>query len=110
MVIAGLHDVVAFVGKMPEMSLEKSEADLLSNAAVPVLAQFNVTPDPRIVSAFALCAAIATVEGPRIYLIRERMARERAQSRGNQARPVGPSAQPDGFSMPLDPGFFGTQQ
>lgn len=95
------------------MSLDESEAKLLATAAVPVLEQFNITPDPRFAAAFGLIAACGTVYVPRAVLIRARLADEaqrRADSRMRNVTPT-PTAQPTPAEFTgIDPSFFGTPQ
>lgn len=109
-ILSVLHEGIAVVGKLPEMSLDKSEADLLAKAAVPVLEQFNIQPDPRFAAAFGLIAACGTVYVPRAYLIRARLADEaRVRAMRNvtpqPAPQPAPAMDPD-FIAPTDTGFF----
>lgn len=78
------HLGLSGVTNIPEIALEKSEADLLANATVPVLEQFDFTPDPRFVAVFGLIMACGKVYGPRAYLYRVRKENERAE----KAKPV----------------------
>jgi hypothetical protein len=79
------HLGLSGVTNIPEIALEKDDADLLANAAVPVLEQFDFTPDPRFVAVFGLIMACGKVYGPRAYLYRVRKENERAEN----AKPVG---------------------
>lgn len=71
-------------GIVPELALEKDDADLLANASVPVLEQFDFAPDPRFVAVFGLFAAMGKVYGPKYVLYRLRKENERAE----KAKPV----------------------
>lgn len=77
-------------GIVPELALEKDDADLLANAAVPVLEQFDFTPDPRFVAVFGLFAAMGKVYGPKAILYR---MRKQAEADAKMKR-VNPDFQP----------------
>jgi hypothetical protein len=62
---------------VPELALEKDDADLLANGIVPVLDQFDFTPDPRFVAVFGMFAAMGKVYGPKVYLYRNRVQAEK---------------------------------
>lgn len=97
-ILAAIHEGIALVSQTPEMALDKSEADLLASAAVPVLEQFNIAPDPRFAAAFALIAACGTVYVPRALLIRQRIAAQGSNRRAANARPLNPDFQTGGFA------------
>lgn len=67
-----LHIGIANVSKSPEFEIDKTESDLLANATVNVLQQFDIRPDPRAEAIFGLLVACGTVYGPRIYIHNKR--------------------------------------
>lgn len=71
-----LHVGIATIGKAPEMELSKDESDLLANATVNVLQEFDIRPDPKTEAVFGLIVACGTVYGPRAFLYRKRKAEE----------------------------------
>jgi hypothetical protein len=77
MAIGGLHLAIAAFAKAPEMQLDDSESVALAKSVVNVLAQFDMSPDPRIVAIGGLIATSAQIYGPRLYLIKERRKEER---------------------------------
>lgn len=105
-ILSVLHEGIAVVGRVPEMSLDKAEADLLAKATVPVLEQFNITPDPRFAAAFGLIAACGTVYVPRAYLIRARMAAEAQARADSRMRNVTPTATPQPATATPGPTVF----
>ena len=86
--LALAHMGIATVSNTPEMMLNETEAKLLATATVPVLEQFNFTPDPRFTAAFTLIVVAGQIYVPRAVNIRMRKADERAR----RAKPVYPSA------------------
>jgi len=79
-----LHLGIAGATKTPEMALSQDEADVLANASVNVLEQFDIRPDPKVEAIVGLIIAAGTVYGPRAYLIRQRMAKENAERKSQQ--------------------------
>lgn len=77
--LAMLHLGVAGVTKTPELELDTAEADMLANATVNVLREFDITPDPKTEAIFGLIIAASTVYGPRVYVIRKRWQEEASQ-------------------------------
>jgi hypothetical protein len=68
---------LAGVTGIPEIELEKDDAELLANATVPVLEQFDFAPDPRFVAVFGLVMATGKVYGPKVISYKMRTAAER---------------------------------
>lgn len=106
--LAVVHVGIAGITNTPEMALEDDEARLLAEAAVPVLDQFDFTPDPRFAAAFGLVVASARVYGPRYVLIRARKAKEAEDERAKKARPVGPSQNAAANGAPFQPDLTAT--
>jgi hypothetical protein len=75
-----LHTGIATATKTPEIALDKEESDLLADAAANIMAEFDVTPDPKTQAIVAGIVACATVYGPRVVSIRMRKAAEKAAS------------------------------
>lgn len=74
-----LHLGLAQASRTPEMALDKEEADLLSNATVNLLSEFDIRPNPKVEATFGLIIAAGSVYGPRFYLINKRRADEKEQ-------------------------------
>jgi hypothetical protein len=86
--LLAVHMGIAAATKTPEMSLDKEESDLLANATVNVLEQFDIRPDPKTEAIFGLIVAAGTVYGPRAYSIQARRARERRAKKDAEMKPV----------------------
>jgi hypothetical protein len=69
-----LHIGLSTVSKTPEWELDKTETDMLANATVNVLQQFDIRPDPKIEAIFGLITAAGIVYAPRFILYRNRIA------------------------------------
>ena len=87
-VIGLFHMGIATVGKAPEFILTDDESKDLAKATVPVLEMFDWTPDPKYAVVGVLIYQLAKIEGPRFYLMRERLKEEAEQRRANAARPI----------------------
>lgn len=74
-----LHVGLASVSKAPEFEIDKAESDMLANATVNVLQEFDIRPDPKAEAIFGLIVACGTVYGPRVFLMRQRKAEESKQ-------------------------------
>lgn len=72
-----VHIGLSAVTKTPEMTLDQAEADLLAEATVNVLREFDIKPDPRAEAVIGLIVAAGTVYGPRVYLVKARQKTER---------------------------------
>lgn len=81
-----VHTGLAAVTKTPELNLEKGEADLLAGPTADILAELNLTPDPRLEKAIAMITVCGIVYGPRAYNIRKRWEQE---NRERRARNIG---------------------
>lgn len=77
MVIGGFHLALASFVKSPEMLLDDSETAALAKSVVNVMAQFDLSPDPRIVAVGGLIATATQIYAPRIWLIKERRKNEK---------------------------------
>lgn len=75
-----LHLGISAATKTPEMALDQSEADLLAEATVNVLREFDIQPNPKAEAIIGLIVAAGTVYGPRYYLINARQKTEKAAS------------------------------
>ncbi len=73
-----MHTGVAAISTTPELAIDKAESDLLADATVNLLKEFDITPDPKLQAAVALVVAAGTVYAPRVVTIKMRKARERA--------------------------------
>lgn len=90
------HTTLAGVTATPELELQPEESEMMAKAIVPVLDQFDFTPDPKVAAVLGLIAASAKVYGPRAYLIRARLQDERAKAREAAMRNI---TQPDAFAF-----------
>ena len=91
-----VHLGIANFTNSPEMIIDKDEGNLLANATVNVLDQFDIHPDPKMQAIFGLIIASGSVYGPRIFLINKRRAAEREKP------PVDLSAQVIEFPTPVE--------
>lgn len=73
-----VHVGIASATKTPELALAEDEATTLARASARVLEEFDIRPDPKIEAVIGLVIASASVYGPKVYFIRERLKVERA--------------------------------
>jgi hypothetical protein len=73
-----MHAAAADVLKMPELSIEKSEAETLANAAEGIFALYDMQVSPAVAAWLTFAGAAATVYAPRVVMIRTRLQQERA--------------------------------
>jgi hypothetical protein len=85
-IIYGAHMVVAKVGNVPEMELNTSEAELLSNAVTPLLVDNGIQPPKWMKDFINITSAFSYVYGPRFQMIGERMKEEKAAKQREQQR------------------------
>ena len=72
--LAGIHQMLAMSLEMPELVLDDDEAAKLGQAVAYVQSFYpNSVLDPRTAAWASLAVAIASVEGPRIFLIAEKL-------------------------------------
>jgi hypothetical protein len=76
-----LHLGIANVAKVPEFIIDQDESDLLANATVNVLEQFDIKPDPKVEAMFGLIVAAGTVYGPRFYMVKKRRQEEKEKEK-----------------------------
>lgn len=76
--------------------IDKEESDLLANASANVMQQFDLTPDPKTQAIIGLVMACGTVYGPRVYMIRARMAQEAQEKRAGTAGVYDGAGMPQG--------------
>jgi len=75
--LSAVHLGLSAFTKAPELQLDDTESEALAKATVNVLAQFDLSPDPKIVAIASLLSVCAQVYGPRALLISERRKSER---------------------------------
>ena len=68
-----VHAGIASVTKINELAIGKQESDALATAVANVLAEFDVTPDPKVQAIVGLVVTAGTIYGPPMYLYNERM-------------------------------------
>ncbi len=76
--------------------IDKSEGDLLAGASANVLAQFDITPDPKTQAIIGMIIACSAVYAPRVIMIRARKAQEEAEKADGTAGVYGPGGEPMG--------------
>lgn len=74
-----VHAGLSAATKTPELELDEKEATSLASGITGVLDQFDIRPDPKIEAMIALVMVGASIYGPRVYLIRERLKAENAK-------------------------------
>lgn len=72
-----IHAGIASVTKITELNLDKNEGDALAGSLANMLAEFDITPDPKVQAIIGLVVTAGTIYGPRMYLYNERMKKER---------------------------------
>lgn len=102
-----LHLGISAATKTPEMALDQSEADLLAEATVNVLREFDIKPDPKVEAVFGLIIAAGTVYGPRFYLVKMRQKTEAAEANVGRTQTYEPERDPKTgepiFDIPITP-------
>jgi hypothetical protein len=90
-----VHAGLATTAKIPELAIEQDEAKALAVSLADVLAQFDITPDPKIQAIVGLVVAFSGVYGPKVYFYKERKKkerRERERQKEQQIVPLFPDA------------------
>lgn len=82
-IIGIVHLGLSSVSKCPELKLDASESEALAKATANVLAQFDVTPDPKVTAVVGLVTTAGTIYGPRAFLIRTRKAEEKESKKSS---------------------------
>jgi len=78
------------------LSIDKAEGDMLANATANMLAQFDITPDPKTQAIIGMIMACGAVYGPRVMLYRMRKAQERQETQPGTAGVYDASGNPVG--------------
>lgn len=91
-----IHTGIAGVTNIPEIAIDKAEGDMLANATANVLAQFDITPDPKTQAIIGMIMACGAVYGPRVMLYRMRQAQERKEAEPGTAGVYDASGNPVG--------------
>jgi hypothetical protein len=73
------HAALARISKTPEWSLETDDADMLATAQLRFLEAFEIRPDPKVQATITLIGACTFVYGPKIALIRMRIAEQQGK-------------------------------
>ena len=102
--IGFVHIGLASVSKCPELILDDSESKALAGATAKVMAEFDVTPDPKITAIVGLLTTAGTIYTPRYLIIRERRIKEKAERKGSNVVPI--TGTIDGGLNGLNPGDF----
>jgi hypothetical protein len=71
-----VHAGLAIAFKCPELPIDKEEGDMLANATVNMMAEFDIVPDPKTQAVIGMIIAAGIVYGPRAAMIRARLAQE----------------------------------
>jgi hypothetical protein len=74
-----LHAGISTATKTPEIAIDSDDANTLAKATANVLAEFDITPDPKVAAIVGLVVAAGTVYGPMAVSIRMRKDAERKQ-------------------------------
>lgn len=74
-----LHAGISTATKTPEIAIDNDDATTLAKATANVLAEFDITPDPKVAAIVGLVVAAGTVYGPMAVSIRMRKDAERKQ-------------------------------
>jgi hypothetical protein len=69
-----VHAGIASATKTPELELTEPEANQLGKSVGAVMDEFGFQPDPRTQAIVGLVITAGMIYGPRMYLIRERIA------------------------------------
>lgn len=78
------------------MMIDQEEGELLATASVNMMQQFDIAPDPKTQAIIGMIMATATVYGPRIYMIRARLAQEAKEAKAGKAGVYAPDGAPVG--------------
>jgi hypothetical protein len=85
-----VHAGLASVSKVPELEIDKEESKVLATSVANVLAEFDITPDPKAQAIVGLIIAMGSIYGPRMYLYNERMKIAKSPRKGPaQVHPLG---------------------
>jgi len=79
-----LHAGISTATKTPEIAIDTDDATTLAKATANVLAEFDITPDPKVAAIVGLVVAAGTVYGPMAVSIRLRKDAERKQRQQEQ--------------------------
>lgn len=71
------HAGLASLTKTKELEIESNESEALAKNIANVMAEFDITPDPKIQAVLGLVMTAGMIYGPRMYLIRERVKNEK---------------------------------
>jgi hypothetical protein len=85
-----IHTGIAGVTGVQELVIDKSEGDMLAHASANVLAQFDITPDPKTQAIIGMIMACGAVYGPRAFAYRMRKAHEKAAETDGVASVINP--------------------
>lgn len=88
-----IHTGIAGVTGLPELVIDKAEGDMLANATANVLAQFDITPDPKTQAIIGMIMACGAVYGPRAFAYRMRKAQEAKETEPGTAGVYGPGGE-----------------
>jgi hypothetical protein len=75
-ILVVVHAGLATATGTPELAIDAEEGGVLAGATVNMLAEFDITPDPRTQAIIGFVVACASVYGPRVYVIRARKAQQ----------------------------------
>jgi len=83
-ILVVIHTGIATATKTPEIAIEKDDAETLARATANVLAEFDITPDPKVTAIIGLIMAGGAVYGPMTYNIQTRRKQEALDKRAQQ--------------------------
>ena len=83
--LAGIHQLLAMSLEVPELALEESEAATLGAAIAHVQSFYpNTVLDPKVAAWAALAVTVAKIEGPRAFLVAQKLREKAAQKKGGE--------------------------
>jgi hypothetical protein len=93
-ILLNLHGMAAVAFKAQEFALEKKEAEQLATALAAVADHYPMTIAPKTLAWINLVMASSAIYGPRIYLYRQRVNKERDEKDNSESG----SFMPGGFA------------
>lgn len=80
------------------MVIDDEEGKLLATASCNMLAEFDIAPDPKTQAIIGMIIAAATVYGPRVIMIRARLAQEEKEKESGKAGVYNPDGSAAGMT------------
>lgn len=86
-VLLSIHAAASTAFRVPEIALDKNEAEMLAKALVELEAQYPTQVDPRVLAWLNLAGVAGMIYGSRVFAYRMRKENEKAEK--EQERPSG---------------------